>query len=203
MPNWVKHEITFTGSKESLDKLQSLATEEKFFDNIIPLPEDLLISAGSAEFTAPSQRFFFIKDADTQIEQMKDMARDNTEAVDNFVKSIKNYIVHGYTSWYPFCIDRWGSKWDACDLIVERDDDSLFMVFNTAWNTVEPIFKKITELFPDITIDGKFADEDVGANCGVIEGKNGNVTVAYFDNGSDEAIAFARELLGIWEEGED
>lgn len=205
MPNWVKHEITFTGSKEDLDKLESLAKEDTFFHNLIPIPEDLYIDAGSAEFTAKNERFIFIKSADEQIDSMRESYKNGDEPnVDNFVKSIRNYIVHGYTSWYPFCINKWGSKWDACELLTDRtNDETLFMVFDTAWNTVEPVFKKIAQTYPDVVFTGEFADEDVGSNCGRINGAYGKAEVTYLENGSDDAIAFAKEVLGIWEEGEE
>lgn len=47
--------------------------------------------------------------------------------------------------------------------------------FQTAWSMPEPIFRTWSELFPDATIYVKYADEDVGANCGVEHYKDGEI----------------------------
>lgn len=50
-------------------------------------------------------------------------------------------------NWYDWNKDNWNTKWNACNTeIIRNDDDTLEFKFSTAWNTPDPIIKKILEL---------------------------------------------------------
>ena len=62
---------------------------------------------------------------------------------------------YGYTSWYDWCINNWGTKWDAGN---ENDEDldcvdpnKVQLSFDTAWQPPVAFFEKLTELGFDIT----------------------------------------------------
>jgi len=62
---------------------------------------------------------------------------------------------HGYTSWYDWCINNWGTKWDAGN---ENDEDldcadpnKVQLSFDTAWQPPVAFFEKLTEQGFDIT----------------------------------------------------
>ena len=40
-----------------------------------------------------------------------------------------NYLQHGATSWYHWCIDNWGTKWNACESSKASEN---IIVFDTA-----------------------------------------------------------------------
>lgn len=122
------------------------------------------------------------------------------------IKLYNNYKKYGYTNWYPWQVDNWGTKWnavepDSLDVLVPwktsaRGNYSMQYVFNTAWAMPAPVIKKLSSLFPDIRMEVQYADEDMGQNCGIITYENGEVvnTVAYPDYSRD-----AYELaLSVW-----
>ncbi len=51
-------------------------------------------------------------------------------------------------------------------------DDNV-LVFETAWSCPTPIFNKLAEKFSDLGFDVRYADEDIGHNCGTLEYSNG------------------------------
>lgn len=92
---------------------------------------------------------------------------------------------------YYWCIENWGTKWDAYGVYCEYGGGSeLGLFFRTAWSTPKPIFDKLAEMFPELTITIDFADENWGSNCGTITYENGKMT-----SWVDEDINFA---MGLW-----
>ena len=73
--------------------------------------------------------------------------------------------IYGANNWYDWSIKNWGTKWDACDATWYSDDN---VTFNTAWNMPEPIYRKLSKIFPDVWFTAEFADEDLGNYCGTI-----------------------------------
>lgn len=74
------------------------------------------------------------------------------ELGDTYIKNIKDY---GSTSWYDWCVENWGTKWDA----TRCESDQNTIIFETAWATPEPIFEKLSEEFPNEIIQVEYADE--------------------------------------------
>jgi len=81
------------------------------------------------------------------------------ELGNTYISNIENY---GCCTWYDWSIENWGTKWDACRF--EHDDTT--MIFETAWSCPEPILKELSRRYPDYEIEIKYADEDIGSNCG-------------------------------------
>jgi hypothetical protein len=126
-------------------------------------------------------------------------------------KYFENYIKYGATTWYQWCISNWGSKWNAYDsYIVEKGDCCAAIRFFTAWSGVPNIINKLTEMFPTFTFEYKYADEDMGYNCGECYGNNGEFSFNTFVDGSDEAMEtyiycwdydiedFYKDENGVW-----
>lgn len=62
-------------------------------------------------------------------------------------KSITN-IIHlffnfGHTNWLTWRIENWNSKWNACDVFVSDDTNSI--EFLTKWEAPVPVFEKLKE----------------------------------------------------------
>lgn len=57
----------------------------------------------------------------------------------------------GYNSGgYEWCIDTWGTKWNACDVIVSKNGNLLNIDFETAWSPSIPITQRLSSVFPDL-----------------------------------------------------
>lgn len=96
-------------------------------------------------------------------------------------------------NWYDWSVKNWGTKWNAYETKVGLHSVS----FLTAWSAPFPVVKKLSSLFPSVTITHYYADEDIGYNCGKIIWKNGEMTdLTEFDEGSVEADKFACDIWG-------
>lgn len=80
---------------------------------------------------------------------------------------IAGKVKYGFSSWYYWSIENWGTKWNA----YETDFEEEYLYFQTAWDTPLPIFEKIAELNPDTWFQVKYCDEATGSNCGILEYK--------------------------------
>lgn len=72
--------------------------------------------------------------------------------------------------WYDWSLENWGTKWDVSETY---EDENGWVCFDTAWSTPFVIMLKLSERYPDLTLEVKFADEDLGNNCGEYILKNG------------------------------
>ena len=57
-----------------------------------------------------------------------------------------NIEKYGYASWYDFCVNEWGTKWDTeCHSvdIYEEHPDTLEAVFDTAWAPPIQFYEKL------------------------------------------------------------
>lgn len=100
---------------------------------------------------------------------------------------VSNIINYGFPTWYEWCIENWGTKWNAYD--TERIGDDT-VIFKTAWSNPEPIMINLSKTYPDKLIKHWWADEDYGNNTGHRIYRNGDIISGdYVDNGSDEAYS--------------
>lgn len=104
---------------------------------------------------------------------------------------IHNIITYGCDTWYDWCREYWGTKWNACEVYI---DDNL-VSFQTAWSVPDPIFEAFAYLCDEhnVTFEGKYADEDTGCNTGYISSENG---ITEYEDNSPEALNAYVELWG-------
>ena len=65
-------------------------------------------------------------------------------------------------NWHDWNCIHWGTKWNA--KYTHIDDEVI--EFETAWSAPMPILSKLSEKYPDIEFDYKYADENIGSNFG-------------------------------------
>ena len=123
----------------------------------------------------------------------------------------ENKRKYGYTDWYVWRCAKWGTKWNACeadslDVLapvslekLEKDPYSIMTYqFETAWSMPNGIYKALSAKFPDVTIKVKYADEDLGQNCGHVTYRAGEMIESIIYDGScREAYEFA---MSVWNE---
>lgn len=124
------------------------------------------------------------------------------EQFEQFVQMLRNKRTTGHFHTLDFARDKWGTKWNAYDQLVDLEQG--VFNFDTAWSCPKPVFQTLSTLHPQSEIIVQFADEDLGSNCGTLVFKAGEVfssdvagnwnemTVAE----QDKWTAFARELTG-------
>jgi hypothetical protein len=79
-------------------------------------------------------------------------------------QSAKNLETYGYKTWYDFCINEWGTKWDINGGDISHETDtSLTMYFDTAWSPPIEAYRKFDEL--GFNIDAMYYEPGMGF-CG-------------------------------------
>ena len=99
--------------------------------------------------------------------------------------------------WYNWCINHWGTKWNASDSMWVEDN---ILFFQTAWAAPHPVIAAMAAKFPDLEFTHQWADEDYGNNCGEAYYSEG--VGSPVDPGMD-ATQFARALWGDEDEDDD
>lgn len=96
----------------------------------------------------------------------------------------------GIPNWYDWNIENWGTKWNAYN--ISSTDE--YIRFDTAWSTPDKVIEALSEKFPDVEIRVKYADEDLGYNCGTYTCLNGVTNFWNPEKGSDAAYNFAAQV---------
>ena len=144
MPNWCSNGVSI--SHKDPAKIRALAdamSAGKFLNHVIPVPEDLQITAG------------FLGDTEAQ----KELER----------KTAENVAKHGYGNWYDFCTARWGTKWDVdCEGVEVSDDGTTVTAsFESAWAPPMGVYEMLVDegysvrayyYEPGMAYVGKFED---------------------------------------------
>jgi len=193
MPNWVKNIVSFEGDSKEIESLFELvkSTDKDGeinlfdFDKIIEMPKSLNITSGGLIDTGieiikykesgdksildySKKHFLELNtwDADVVIEHLS--SRVDWNEVKTAISNLENY---GHKDWYTWRVSNWGTKWNTSEPTIEDN----IVSFETAWSTPYEIFEELSLKFPNLKIKVKYADEDIGSNCGQIELQNGQV----------------------------
>lgn len=223
MPNHIKNIITLKGDEKKIRKMLETIQNDNYglgsvdFNKIIPMPKSLDIESGSRTDRGLKIYRDFILIYTLAGTLNKDLSRipksseeaflkaraDSNNAVDlqewELGKTAWNNIhQYGASTWYDWCVQNWGTKWNAYgygeDTIDYHDGDMLH--FQTAWSAPHPVLEKLSKMFPDIELEHEWADEDIGQNCGRYSYQNGKRIEGYRPNNETEAIEFACRM---WE----
>lgn len=140
--------------------------------------------------------------AEANVMQMSD------ECFEQFIQMLRNKRSCGHFHTLDHARDIWGTKWNAYDQVIDLDAGDLS--FDTAWSCPLPVLKELSKRHPDADITVRYADEDLGSNCGTVRLKAGE-TVSFevagrWDEMSEQEQqqwkAWARDLKG-WPENDD
>jgi hypothetical protein len=104
--------------------------------------------------------FPWVKAASIQtVEELKTfLIERNPEIIPAAQRAIICHEQTGFLNWYDWSCANWGTKWNACEFHIERDEPTYFECsFDTAWGPPQPVWKKIGELFPtlEFELDGE------------------------------------------------
>lgn len=107
----------------------------------------------------------------------------------HFIKAVE---ATGFIDWHGWKCHHWGTKWNCYDSYVEGN----VLTFQTAWSFPRPVFEKIAEMFPNLTFEIKFADEDFGNNCNEFKIIHGQIMEPIGFENKDKAFEFACDIWG-------
>lgn len=213
MPNYVKNivkfkDITPTRFQEILKEINGDGDEGFSFDfnKIIPMPKSLDIEESSRGEKGYACYKAYLEEIESKMDKSEkeeikarlmkehDLEESDFELGKTYFENVQNY---GATSWYQWSIDHWDTKWNSMYSCVQENG---MISFETAWSTPEKVIKEMAKKF-NVGIEVRFADEDIGYNCGIYEyNKDGeliNETDMTCDRvGEENARKFACEIWG-------
>ena len=178
MPNWVTNEITAAPSVIAA----MLNSEGRIdFETMMPSPcahgRDWNGVYVDAETAAKLVCGIAVSDNDLlrRLELMNraqvNVAEMTDESFEQFIGMMRNFRACGYLHDMDFNRKAWGTKWNACDQW--HDVEQGKARFDTAWSSPEPVLIALSKRFPEEEIRVRYADEDMGCNCGEYTMKNG------------------------------
>ena len=221
MPNHVTNVLTLRGEPEQIRAMleairyDDLGIGSVDFNKIIPMPESLNIEAGSQTSTGLKayQDFIEVYTLGGTIHQ-DDLENISRKSEDAFLRqrsdirpkewelgkaAWNNIRLYGVPTWYEWCNQHWGTKWNAYGYgeakVDYQDGDALN--FLTAWSAPHPVMEKLAEMFPNVEIEHEWADEDIGHNCGRYHYQNGVRIEEWVPETEREAIDLGCELMGL------
>lgn len=126
MPNWCNNVVElYHEDKEMVARAKSAFQQGEFLNEFIPVPEDLKIVSGRVG------------------------ADDSPEQIELDAKVKANQEKHGYATWYDFCINEWGCKWDVGGddaVIHEGHFSNLTLTFDSPWGPPINAYEKLVEM---------------------------------------------------------
>jgi hypothetical protein len=123
MPNWCNNTVQINHSdKAKMAALVLAINEGKFCNFAKPVPESLQIVAGRVG------------------------SDDNPEQIALVEAETRNLATHGYKTWYDFCTNEWGTKWDvdAYDT-VEYNENGITFGFDSAWSPPTGVYEALMD----------------------------------------------------------
>jgi hypothetical protein len=144
MPNYCNNVVEIRGP---VAQVKALVDHKLDFQKIHPYPPELDITAG------------------------REGADDSPEQIALVAAEESNLKKHGYKNWYDWCVNNWGTKWNAGGdndaMQVDYDEDvndqgtALFQ-FDTAWAPPLGVLEKLMETHPELSIECRYHEPGVG-----------------------------------------
>lgn len=183
MPNHITSRLKITGTetqvKEVLDFVKSRNEDGDDilmdFNKIIPMPESLDVESSSVgddgmRYILGLSGNTIERHAYTKSEhyrKMEKMKEENPEWFKKHIEAGKQYLrntaEYGCKTWYEWCRNNWGTKWNAYNIQMVAPN---VIEFQTAWNGVPDLMAKLSDKFPEVEFDYIYADENCGFNTG-------------------------------------
>jgi hypothetical protein len=107
-----------------IERARQAFKDGRLLDEFIPVPKDLHIVAGRVG-----------DDNDPKQIELEAQEKANLEK-------------HGYSTWYDFCVNEWGTKWDVGgdDLGPAQDiPGGLMLTFDSAWSPPTNAYEKLMD----------------------------------------------------------
>lgn len=201
MPNHVTNRLEINADRETVQSVMNFLRGENDddntpcyidFNNIIPMPKELLIEASSSGVFGMRYIIAMQRNPDNSQNELRavqwmenQVEKVREEALRLGAAYLKNLEKYGYATWYEWSIATWGTKWNAYNQEFEEPN---VLWFDTAWSGVPQLIQKLSEKFPDVEFHYAYADEDLGSNVGKGIVRNGEIDMTIPENGSNEAF---------------
>lgn len=109
------------------------------------------------------------------------------------VIAVDNLHKYGAPTWREWTYKNWDTKWNAYDFD-EMSEENNTIYFQAAWYALVPAILNLSQKYPNIEMSMKYADEDLGHNCGTVVFKKGSITEEKYPETRKEALKFSAEM---------
>lgn len=207
MPNHIVNQLVIIAKKKRVQEVLLFIKGETDedgtvryvdFNKIVPMPQDLFIDSssegdrGMKYLLAKQKRYFLTPEERKTITDFEESDAERQEkAIKLGRQYLRNIANYGHKDWYDWSLVNWGTKWNAYDTQMTSPN---VITFNTAWSGVPALIQKLSEMFPDVTFEYTYADEDTGSNTGKGSFQNGESDMFYPETHSKEAFEIAFEM---------
>lgn len=195
MPNHITNRLTIIGTEEQVKQVTEAIKgerEDQFidFNKIAPIPKEL-------ENTQSPSKIISQKEYDEQEKRIAEGNLTNDEKNFGLSRGLTPELANeyrkkfGYADWYNWQIENWGTKWNAYEQVQVEN----VIEFQTAWSTPFALLVNLSLMFPEVTFEVRFADEDFGYNVGEYTLLGGVEILTNIPNGgTDEAYEMAMDI---------
>jgi len=123
MPNWCNNSVEITHEDPAMiERVREAFNKGALLQEFIPVPPALQIVSGRVG-------------DDTDPEQIK-----------LHEQTMHNLSTYGYATWYDYCVNEWGTKWDVGgDNPAQDIPGGLMLGFDSAWAPPCAAYEKLTE----------------------------------------------------------
>tara|TARA_R110000822_G_scaffold89797_2_gene207737 strand:- start:228 stop:701 length:474 start_codon:yes stop_codon:yes gene_type:complete len=84
----------------------------------------------------------------------------------------KKHLKAKDNGWYSWCIDNWGTKWNASEIWLQHTDAITIYTFATAWGSPEMWLRKVSRKFANLVFEIKWVEESgEGGYYDVVDGE--------------------------------
>lgn len=126
MPNWCNNTLEIRHEDPAMiERARAAFLAGRLLDEFVPVPKDLHIVAGCVG------------------------AKDDPKQIALEAQEKANLEKHGYSTWYDFCVNEWGTKWDVGGDDYNAPQDipgGLIMSFDSAWAPPCNAYAKMVDL---------------------------------------------------------
>jgi hypothetical protein len=150
MPNWCNNTLELQHDDPAMIARAKQAFKDgRLLDEFCPVPKDLHIVAGRVgDDTDPKQ-------------------------IELEAQEARNQEKYGYSTWYDYCVNEWGTKWDVGgdDAFMEADEgpNAMTVSFDSAWSPPVNAMQKFVEQGFRVML---YYYESGMAFCGTYDGEN-------------------------------
>lgn len=125
MPNWCSNSVTLEHDDSAMiDRARKAFNNGQFLQEFVPVPKELMDEETTTHY------------GDAEREALANAVRQH--CLDTY----------GYASWYDYCVNEWGTKWDVGEVggIAIDETNSLTLNFDSAWSPPVAAYEKMLDL---------------------------------------------------------
>ena len=183
MPNLMYCSLIMQGEKSDIDhvkkEIAGLDEENRIrpidFNKILPMPSELNVSH-IEEVKSLCRQKYVTQSTDKHLEiflkaEGSESYQSNLLLAEKYYENFKQF---GYMTWYDWCIENWGTKWNAIyDEFQEQNHDPHVIHFVTAYHPPIPVMNALACKYPKVEFSLEYFDEQDHDDITTLEFKLG------------------------------